>query len=198
MAAVQILQRVTEGRVVIVAIESPIVSVLEVVDTRLTRLPSRGRAEDEGGPRHSVDRFAVVIPSGIDHAYGAKTLTVAHKIADIHEAHVEVWPKLIPIVRPRCHDHPPSRVAIRLDDADEARLRVVIPGNSDHVFGKDAKQLRILHGDVAPEHELLVVGLKNRADLLHVLEIDAAQTNVRGARSSLPVAEFESFIATDM
>ena len=62
-----------------------------------------------------------------------------------------------------------------------ARLRIVIPGNGDHVLGQNAEQLRILHRDVAPEHKLLMIGLKNAAHLLHVLEINSSQADFMGA-----------------
>src|SRR6202041_3703895 len=121
MPAVQIIQRIPESGVAI-AIESPVVRVFELTDIRLGTLPCGSRTEDEGRPRHSVQRLAVVIPCGIQHAHSSQLLTVAYKVANIHKRDIQIRPHLAPVVRSRRDTPAQASVPIRFEDAVETRL----------------------------------------------------------------------------
>src|SRR6266849_8207520 len=61
MSAIEILEHAGKRAVVIIiTVEGPVITALEVVDIRFAWLPTGGRAKDLGGPRHIDERFPVV------------------------------------------------------------------------------------------------------------------------------------------
>src|SRR3981081_1658004 len=86
VSAIEILDRLSESSVVtIITIEGPVITALEVLDAGFARLPTRGRAKDQGRPGHVDERFAVVVPGGVEGTDGLMLLTVANKISDVHK-----------------------------------------------------------------------------------------------------------------
>ena len=85
VGTIEILDHVGKSSVVIVAVESPVIAVLEIVDAGFAGLPTGGCAKDQSGPGHINEGFAVVVPGGVEHAHGLMLLAVANKVPDVHE-----------------------------------------------------------------------------------------------------------------
>src|SRR5262249_55387622 len=116
----------------------------------------------------------------------------------VHISRLEIRPDLIPIVHSRCDDNSEASISIRHDDVFIARLRIVVPRNRNHVLGQNVQQFRILHGNVTPKHQLLVVGLHDLENLLQMLEVHASKPFLVSKRLRPALSEFESLIRTDM
>src|ERR1700687_2636117 len=83
MRVIEILDHLSKSSVVIIiAVEGPVIAVLEVIDTGLARLPTGGCAKDQGWPGHVDKGFTVVVPSGVEGADGLMLLAVANKVSD--------------------------------------------------------------------------------------------------------------------
>ena len=125
-------------------------------------------------------------------------LAVANEIPYVHKRAVEVRPDGAPGACSGRDDHAQAGVGVWGNNALVTGLRIVIPGNSDHVFGKNGQQFGILDRDISPEHELLVIRLHDLENFLQVFEIDAAETLL--GRQSLRLSEpkFESFVGPNV
>src|SRR5882762_9767232 len=95
MSAIEILDHAGKC-VTFITVEGPVVTALEIIDTRFAGLPTRGRAKDQSRPCHIDERFTVIVPGGVERADGLMLLAVANKVSDVHKRALEVRP-----------DHPP-------------------------------------------------------------------------------------------
>src|SRR5450759_4346202 len=117
MRAIEILDHAGKSAVVvIIAVEGPVIAVLEVIDTGLAGLPTGGCAKDQSWPRHVDEGFTVVVPSGVEGADGLMLLAVANKVSDVHERAVEVRPDHAPVACAGRDDYAQAGVGVWSDD----------------------------------------------------------------------------------
>src|SRR5260221_10198636 len=96
MSAIEILHDAGKSAVFI-TVESPVIAILEVLNTGLAGLPTRGRAKDQGGPGHVDKRFPVIVPGRVERADGLMLLAVADKVSDVQKRAVEIRPDRAPV-----------------------------------------------------------------------------------------------------
>src|ERR1700677_3564847 len=125
-------------------------------------------------------------------------LPVANKVSNVHESAFKIRPDRPPIACAGRNHNPQPSVGVGRNNTFVARLGVVIPGNSNHIFWKNRQQLGIFDRNIAPEHELLVIRLHDTEDLLEVFRINATQALLGSERLRLAKAEFKSLVRADV
>src|SRR5437588_8016217 len=183
---------------IVTSVKSPVITVLEIVDAGFSRLPAGRGSEYQTRPGHVDERFAVVIPGCIERTHSLMLLAVTNKIADVHKRAFEVRPDDAPVARSGSNYYSKTGVCVWSNDAFVTRLRIVVPGNGDHVFRENRKQFGILHRDISPEHQLLVIRPHDLENFLQVFEINAAKALLCGESFGLAEAKFEGFVGTDV
>src|ERR1700723_989937 len=107
-------------------------------------------------------------------------LAVANKVSNVHKGAIEIGPNGAPVADSRGYNDAESGVSIRCNNILVARPRIVIPGNSDHFFGKNGEQLRIFNRNISPKHKLLVIRLHDLENFLKMFEINTAESLLGG------------------
>ena len=100
VGTIQIIDGIGKGSIAI-SVESPVIAILKIVDTGFTRLPTGGGAKYQPWPGHVDERFAVIVPGGVERAHSLMLLAVANKIPDVHKGAFEVGPDDAPVRLPR-------------------------------------------------------------------------------------------------
>lgn len=163
-----------------------------------TGLPGSGRSEEDAVPVFIEDALAIVVPHGVQHAFRAEPLAVAHKVLDIDEANVAVRIDAAPVVDAGGDPDLHTGAVEGLNVFVEVGFRVVDPGNADHVFGQGGDEIRVVPGEVAPEEYALAGGLDDAVDLSQKIDVDLIESSLGDEILGLALAQFVGFVGADM
>src|SRR5208282_1654987 len=89
-------------------------------------------------------------------------------------------------------------VAERFNLVLERWLRIVVPGDCDHVVRQVLEMLGVLNAHIAPEKDLAMVGAQVFVDLPKVIYVDAAVAEFLDLCLGPALAQLKSLIGPDM
>src|SRR5690348_8960520 len=97
-------------------------------------LPRRSRPEHDAIPTHLKQRFAIVIPSRVQHPERARGLTIAHEVDDVLRSRIDVWEDLVPAADTGTDELLQTRILEGIDPRSETIARRVVPIRNDQIF----------------------------------------------------------------
>ncbi len=167
-------------------------------------LPCGGCAEEDAVPVLISERFAVVVPKGVELAGGAHALAFAGELLDIFEGELLVGVDLAVVVDGGRNPGLEARVEEGFDLRAEAARRVgcIAPGDGDGLGfeggGQGFEQGGGVVGDVAPEENLAMEGLEGGDDPLEEVEVDGAEGAGVDVGLGLAYSKVDGFVGADV